>query len=344
MVAISMHNSAYYSFFIALLIGLASCGSKPQQPIISGGADAELLNLTDSTVQLSSKQSPYENLTGAKPIVDLAITVDSNGIFMQPYDFPEGYYMFKYDQREVEFFIQKGKKLSFDFNAKTPMAMPEFSGKLKYESRYLWTKFLTVADFEASLLNHMSTTPSNYLAALSHYKSKLDTALVVYITNHPTGSQLFMKQESLHNYYFMANYIALYQTHLAEQQFSDSTINAMAQAYEVNLNDTNAFNLDIYYQFIEQVAFNNGAVVSNTIALNNYLSWVDTTFTESAPHDYLVAQLPSHIVKWQPSADRAHALDTVLQTITNTAIVDQLIPTIIADTTPVIDSISTPTP
>lgn len=342
MVATFMHSSAFYSL-VCLVLVLVGCSSEPTTPIIKGGADAEILNLTDSTVYLRSSQNPYQKLTGIPPEVDLTIAVDSNGIFMQSYDFPEGYYTFEYDERSFDFFIQKDKKLSFDLNAKTPMVQPEFSGKLKYESRYLWTKFLTVADFEASLLNYMSTTPSNYLAALTHYKSKLDTALVTYITNHPTGSKQFMQQESLHNYYFMAKYITLYQSHLAEQNFNDSIIDSLEQQYHVNVNDTNAFNLNVYYDFIEMMAANQQKAPSDTANLSHYLQWMDTTFTQAVPHDYLLAQLSQSVSKWEPSAERIHALDTILYSLHNSDIRNNVSSIITADTTPQPDSTLTTT-
>ena len=99
---------------------------------------------------------------------------------------------------------------SLDFDATKPSVQPDFSGKLKYESRYLYDRYLAHAQFSAKQSTYYSYSELDFVTELNQVRGHLDTALVMYITNHPTGSTYFMEQESLSNLYFMAAFLEAY--------------------------------------------------------------------------------------------------------------------------------------
>lgn len=337
MVVTFMQNSAFYSLLLLVFIHVGCSSNDPDHPIKSY-IDAEILNLSDSTVHLYSAQNPFQKLIGVPPEIHLEIKVDSNGIFSHSHEFPDGYYTFQYDEHNFDLFVQKGHRLGVKCDAKTPFNPPSFSGPLKYEADYLWTKFLTVSHFEASLVKNISATPSNYAAKLIHFKHQLDSALITCIANHPNGSKKFIQQESLHNIYAMAKYILWHQSHLNKQNFRDSIIDSLAQQYPANINDSNAFDLGVYYDYIEMITESHYNAPKDTAELSNYLKWITSNFTRATPRDYLLAKLTQPVSKWKYTYDKSKALDTILQTITDENTRNILTHIITKDTTPQPDS------
>ena len=178
-------------FFLGILATvISSCGGDPEKKPVKNGVDAEILNLDDSTLLFYSVVSPLDEIRGKGPDFSLEIEVDSNGIFVRPLDLIEGYYYLEYDHVRSLYFIQNGKRLSLDFDAKKPSVKPDFSGKLKYESRYLYDRYLAHAQFMAKQNTYYAYSDTDFIAQVNGVRGKLDTALVMYVTNHPTGLSL----------------------------------------------------------------------------------------------------------------------------------------------------------
>ena len=305
----------YKLFFtgIASVLLLVSCGEQPTEKPISGGADAEILNLQDSTIRLYSDVLPLDYIKGKQPDVDASIDVDSNGIFIYPYVFPEGFYYLEWDGNRVKYFIQEGKRLSIDFDAKKPTNKPDFSGKLKYESRYLFDKHIVLAKFESNLPFHYSLSETEFLDVLNLLRSKLDKMLVLYITNRPIGSEYFMKQESLSNLFYMASIIEKYK--LKHEGSVSDTLTQITNG--LNLNDTNTIENTEFFNFLTARIWTLSGKPNTEKAIYNQLHLVDSVLVLDSYKNYVLFKTTREVAKWENSASRTAIIDTLLYTITD---------------------------
>ena len=322
-------------FLLAFVLVLSTgCQESEKVAPIKTGIDAEILNLTDSTVILYSVINPLDKIKGKESAFKIEIDVDSNGIFVKPLKFDAGYYFFEYDENKILYFIQKGKKLSMDFDATKPTIKPDYSGKLKYESRYLFDRYFTYANFVANEAKYFEYNESAFIETVELLRGKMDTMLVMYIANHPTGSTYFMQQESLTNLYFMASYLAAY-PHKRDQVVGDIQP-LSADYYEridgLNFNDTNAINNPEFYGFIQNYIWSKAGEPNNVTNVMAQLDMVDSIFTVSEYKDYLRFKTAKEVANWEPTIQRAEMLDTLQGLISDEEIKHFLIKNIQSDT------------
>lgn len=331
----------YKSILIGCVIALvlSSCGDSENKDIITGGADAEIQNLHDSTVHLFSYQSPLEEVKGHTPFFDEKITVDSNGIFIYPHVFPEGFYFFEYDGNKTKYFIQEGKKLSLDFDATKPTESPDFSGKMKYESRYLFEKHLAIANFTANESKYYALSENDFMEVVNQFRGRLDTVLVMYITNRPMGSNYFMQQESLSNLYLTATLIEDYQMkhsmYTNDSKFTASD-SFLLTTKKLSVNDTVAVANSDFYAFLEARVNRVTGSPENYKSVFNRITFIDSTFTVSDYKDYLFFTSTREVAKWKNTEDRTEILDSLISRVSDEDIKRFLIQNIQSDTaTPV---------
>ena len=300
--------------FAIVTIAIVSCrGEKKERPV-KNGIDAEILNLQDSTLYFYSLTTPLEEIKGKESTFHLEIETDSNGIFVRPLDLKEGYYFLEYDHFKSLYFIQKGKRLSLDFDVQKPSIEPEFSGKLKYESRYLYARYLAHAQFKAKESSYFDYSENEFVKEITQMRGRLDTALVMYITNHPTGSEYFMQQESLTNLYFMAAYLEAFPS---KRKFTENETPSLSTSYfdmlnTLNVNDTAAYNNPEFYTYIQNYVWARSGEPSSTGKVNQQIAFVDSVFTVQDYKDYLRYKAAKEVATWETSDDRKMALDTLI--------------------------------
>lgn len=322
-------------FFIGFItVFISSCGDKKKTGSVISGIDAEILNLTDSTVHLVSVVSPLDEIKGKSPQISIDIEVDSNGIFARPIEVTEGYYYFEYDQNRTLYFIQVGKKLSLDFDATKPIEKPEYSGKLKYESRYLFDRYLAHANFIANENKYFQYTEDEFVEVVELMRGKMDTMLVMYIANHPTGSQYFMQQESLTNLYFMASYLEAYPMQRNPENYENQPLSKdyYTNINTLNLNDTNAVNNPEFYAYIQNYVRNRAGIPNNKANVISQIELVNEKFTVSVYKDYLRFNTAREVAKWEDNDVRENVLDTLIYLISDNEIRQYLIQNIQSDT------------
>jgi hypothetical protein len=332
-----MRNLQLFNKLILLtfvLVLSAGCQENEKVVPVKTGIDAEILNLSDSTVTLYSVISPLDKIRGKESAFRIDIDVDSNGIFVQPLKFDAGYYFFEYDENKILYFIQKGKKLSLDFDATKPTIKPDYSGKLKYESRYLYDRYFTYANFMANEAKYFEYNESAFIETVELLRGKMDTMLVMYIANHPTGSPYFMQQESLTNLYFMASYLAAY-PHKRSRVVGD--VMPLSDGYYkmidgLNFNDTNALNNPEFYDFIQNYIWSKAGEPNSVANVMAQLEMVDSIFSVSEYKDYLRFKTAKEVAKWEPTSQRAQILDTLQSLISDEEIKHFLIKNIQSDT------------
>ena len=320
------YNILIASFLVS--ISLISCGDSEPEQRITGGVDAEVLNLQDSTIHIFSEVLPLDFIKGEKPNFEEYIEVDSNGIFMYPYVFQEGYYIFEFDKNKIKYFIQEGKRLSVDFNAKTPANKPEFSGKLKYESRYLFDKHLVLAKFESNLPFHLSLPESEFLDVLNLLRNKLDKMLVMYITNRPIGSEYFMKQESLSNFYYVASIIEKYK--IQHTGMVSDTVTQLTE--KLSMNDTNAIENPEFFSFLVARVWAEAGLPNSQNAVYNQLTVLDSLVSREEYRNYVLFKTTREVAKMDDSDARNELIDTLLYSVTDRKVKNYLIQNLVQDT------------
>lgn len=318
------------SFVAIVTFFLVSCSESKEKPV-KNGVDAEILNLEDSTVSFYSAVTPIQKLKGSPSSFHLDITVDSNGIFVRPLDLEDGYYYLEYDHNKNLYFIQHGKRLSLDFDATLPSQKPDYSGKLKYESRYLFDRVINQANFIANQNTYYAYDEKQFLETLGLLRGKMDTQLVMYIANHPTGSAYFMQQESLTNLYFMASQMEAYPLNRNDNSEALSS-NYFHFTDVLNLNDTNAINNYEFYTFIENYVWNRAGKPSSEENIHQQITLVDSLFTVSEYKDFLRYSAAKEVSSWDDNANRKNALDTLIGLINDVEIRDFLTKNIQKDT------------
>jgi hypothetical protein len=333
---ISVQSSRLYKyFFLAILAATTvSCSNETKKKPVKNGVDAEILNLQDSTVRLYSVLSPLDQIKGIESSFHLDIEVDSNGIFVRPLDLEEGYYILEHDHVRSLYFIQSGKRLSLDFDATKPSVQPNFSGQLKYESRYLYDRYLAHAQFSAKQSTYYSYSELDFVTELTQVRGHLDTALVMYIVNHPTGSTYFMEQESLTNLYFMAAYLEAYASKriATEGNTTELSISYFDVLNTLNVNDTKAVNNPEFYTFIQNHVWARSGAPVNTANVLHQITFVDSAFTVAYYQDYLRFQAAKEVTTWTGSEERTAMLDTLSGLIQDADIQSFLIQNIQNDT------------
>ena len=320
--------------FAVIALALVSCGEEKKERPVKNGIDAEILNLQDSTLYFYSLTNTLDQVKGKEPSFHLEIETDSNGIFVRPLDLEEGYYYLEYDHFKSLYFIQKGKRLSLDFDVQKPSVQPEFSGKLKYESRYLYTRYLEHAQFKAKEASYFDYAEKDFVKEVTQMRGRLDTALVVYITNHPTGSEYFMQQESLTNLYFMAAYLEAFPS---RRKAIEGELPALSAKYydllnTLNVNDTAARNNPEFFTYIQNYVWARSGEPSSTGKVNQQIAFVDSVFTVQDYKDYLRFKAAKEVATWETSEDRKMALDTLVGLVKNQEIQEFLVKNIQNDT------------
>jgi hypothetical protein len=316
-----------------LFLAVSCSSSSEEKKPVKNGVDAEIHNLQDSTLLFYSQISPIDQIKGKSSAFTKEIKVDSNGIFVEPLDLDEGYYFLEYDHNKSLYFIQKGKRLSLDFDAERPTDKPDYSGKLKYESRYLFDKQMAHANFIANESKYYTYNETEFLNAVNLLRGKMDTMLVMYIANHPTGSKHFMQQEALTNLYFMASYIESYPIQRA--YFEDQepvSIQFLQSTESLNLNDTNAINNPQFYNFISNYVRNRTGRIKTKEDVNRHILFVDSLFTVDAYKDYLRFHEAKTIAQDSTILDKYWMLDTLQNLISDSEIKQFLIKNIQNDT------------
>lgn len=328
-----MLNSLFSRVILAIFIlGITSCSSTPKEKPVKNGVDAEIHNLQDSTLLFYSLTSPIDVVKGKGPGFKKEITVDSNGIFVEPMDLQEGYYFLEYDHNKQLYFIQTGKRLSLDFDAQKPSEKPDFSGKLKYESRYLFDRHIAHAGFIANSSKYYSYNEDDFLEEVNQLRGKMDTMLVMYIANHPTGSKYFMQQEALTNLYFMASYLEAYPMMRTSTEVPISR-HFYQSTGSLNVNDTNALNNPQFYEFIKNYVQNRAGKIKTKADVYRHIRFTDSLFTVAQYKDYIrfyeakSIALDSTIV-----ADKDWMLDTLQSLISDAEIQQFLYKNIVNDT------------
>lgn len=322
-----------------LTIFLTACGGEKKEKPVKNGIDAEILNLQDSTLLFYSLVPPLDEIKGKGPNFYLEIETDSNGIFVRPLDLEEGYYFLEHDHVKNLYFIQKGKRLSLDFDAEKPTVKPDYSGKLKYESRYLYDRYLTQAQFTAKQNTYYSYSEEDFLKEINHVRGSLDTSLVMYIANHPTGSHIFMEQESLTNLYFNAAYLEAY----AVKRLKNNEIVApLSKGYyqeldKLNVNDERAMENPAFYSYIQNYVWARSGEPLHPSAVISQITFVDSVFTVSEYKDYLRFQTAKEVAQWDNTPERATMLDTLVVLIQDEEIKEYLIKNIQNDTAQIPD-------
>tara|TARA_R110002050_G_scaffold149463_1_gene276042 strand:- start:85108 stop:86136 length:1029 start_codon:yes stop_codon:yes gene_type:complete len=309
---------------------LISCGGNKEKPV-KNGVDAEILNLTDSTVSFYSALTPLEKIKGREPSFYLDIPVDSNGIFVRPLDLLEGYYYLEYDHNKNLYFVQHGKRLSLDFDATQPTEKPDYSGKLKYESRYLFDRALEQANFLANQNRYYAYDEKQFIESIELLRGKMDTQLVMYISNHPTGSPRFMQQESLTNLYFMASQIEAYPLYRNENS-QELSADYFHFTDVLNINDTNASSNPEFYDFIVNYVWNRAGVPTSETNIQQQITFVDSNFTVNEYKDYLRFTAAKEVTQWKNESQRKIALDTLIGLINDTEIRQFLVKNVEKDT------------
>lgn len=317
---------------IFILASLFSC-NRQDEPEVTGGADGELLNLQDSTVHLYSYVSPIEQIKGVNPEFSEEISVDSNGIFIYPHMFSEGYYYFEYDHNTLKYFIAEGKKLSIDLDATKPTSKPDYSGKMKYESRYLFDKHALIANYQANKEAYYSLSESQFLDVVNQLRGKLDTMLVMYITNRPIGSKYFMEQESLGNYYLVANEMVEYS--LSNPELVSDSFNLLID--QVKLVDERSMTNENYFAFLTSSTWRNSNFPSNKENAFSAINYIDTNLFGMEIQDFLRYQMVEEVVNWERDEDQKVVLDSLISLQQNDSIRRFTVSTIQLDTiTPIL--------
>ena len=314
----------------------SSCQNQKEEkkgPVISG-FDAEISNLMDSTISLTSFIPPLDKVKGKPAEFTISLKTDSNGIFATPIEVTEGYYIFEYDKNKTKYFVQVGKKLSLDFDATEPTKKPEYSGKLKYESRYLFDRHLAQSNFIANEKKYYQYTENEFIEVVELMRGKMDTLLVMYIANHPTGSTYFMQQESLTNLYFMASYLEAYPFKRAPSngEFEPISDRYLEKLNHLNLNDTNAIENPEFYQFIQNYVWNRAGTPTNKENILSQIEMVNTVFEVPEYQDYLRFQSAIEVAKWDNTQTRDTMLDTLIGLVNDEEIKQFLIQSIKSDT------------
>ena len=320
--------------FIAFTFSSCNKEEKKEGTKVSG-FDAEILNLSDSTISLSSYITPINKIKGKPADFVISIDVDSNGIFATPIHVTEGYYIFEYDRNKTKYFIQVGKKLSLDFDATKPYEKPDYSGKLKYESRYLFDRHLAQSNFRANENKYFEYTEKEFVEVVELMRGKMDTMLVMYIANHPTGSEYFMRQESLTNHYFMASYLEAYPV---KRWSENNDIEPISDSYytklnHLNLNDSNAFDNPEFFEYIQNYIWNRAGAPSNEANVIAQIKMVNEQFEIESYQDYLRFKSAKEVALWNDTESRAHMLDTLIGLINDQGIQRFLVQNITSDTT-----------
>ena len=320
---------------------LVSCGDKPTEDVITGGSDAEILNLKDSTVHLFSAVLPLDKIRGKKSHFDEFITIDSNGTYIHPHMFSEGYYFFEFDGFKVKYFIREGKILSMDIDASKPTKKPDFSNKMKYESRYLFDKHMVLVKFHSDAEGYYSLSEKEFLLVVNQLRGQLDKMLVQYITNRPGGSEYFMKQESLSNLYFMATLLEKYQTKhrelLNDQSFTVSnTFSNLTN--NLSWNDLNATENAEYFNFLESKAWSTAGYPNSIDNVYSQLDLIDSTITTEDYKDYLLFSTTREVAKWEKSNQRTEVIDSLIYRISDSEIKHFLVQNIQQDTISVVEN------
>lgn len=317
-----------------MVIAVTSCGDEPKEKPIKNGIDAEILNLQDSTLHFYSLTSPLDHIKGKEPRFYLNIQTDSNGIFVRPLDLEEGYYFLEYDHFKSLYFIQTGKRLSLDFDVQKPSVHPEFSGKLKYESRYLYSRYLQHAQFQAKETSYFGYSETDFVHEVTQLRRKMDTSLVMYIANHPTGSTFFMQQESLTNLYFMAAYLEAYA--VRRKAMGSELIPLSPNYYDLlntlNVNDTAARNNPEFFTYIQNYVWSRSGAPTDVQSVTHQITFVDSLFQVQNYKDFLRFQAAKEITTWQSSDDRTAMLDTLVGLIQDVEIQTYLVKNIQKDT------------
>jgi len=328
-----MLNSLFSRIILAvLIIGITSCSSSPKEKPVKNGVDAEIHNLQDSTLLFYSLMHPIDIIKGKGPTFSKEITVDSNGIFVEPMDLTEGYYFLEYDHNKQLYFIQNGKRLSLDFDAQKPSEKPDFSGKLKYESRYLFDRHMAHAGFIANESKYYTYNEDDYLEVVNQLRGKMDTMLVMYIANHPTGSQHFMQQEALTNLYFMASYLEAYPIMRTSNEIPISK-HFYTSTESLNLNDTNALSNPQFYEFIKNYVQNRAGQIKTKADVYRHIQFTDSLFTIDQYKDYIRFHEAKSIAQDSTIVDDKNwMLDTLQSLISDNEIQQFLYKNIVNDT------------
>lgn len=305
----------FKSLFLAAttLILVACTGNANKEKPVKNGVDAEILNLQDSTLYFYSEINPINKIKGKEASFKIQIDVDSNGIFVRPLNLEEGYYILEHDNIRSLYFIEKGKRLSLDFDAAKPTEQPDFSGALKYESRYLYDRFLAHAKFTSKQKAYFTYSEADFVNEVNQLRGKLDTALVTYITNHPTGSAYFMEQESLTNLYFSAAYLEAYpakrtiNTPLSETYY--------AKLNQLDINNQKAINNPAFYLYIQNYVWSRVGAPVNTQNVYQQINFVDTAISVPEYQDFLLFQSAKEVALWTNNENKSQMLDTLVTLI-----------------------------
>ncbi len=168
-------------------------------------------------------------------------------------------------------------------------------------------------------------------------RGRLDTALVMYITNHPTGSEYFMQQESLTNLYFMAAYLEAFPSRrqAVEGELPPLSSNYYDLLNTLNVNDTAAVNNPEFYKYIQNFVWARSGEPSSTGKVNQHISFVDSVFTVQDYKDYLRFKAAKEVTTWETSVDRKMALDTLVGLVQDQEIQKFLVKNIQNDTSSV---------
>lgn len=307
---------------------LFSCSQKKE--VEKGGIDGEILNTKTGRVALTRSMSPFEIASGKTP-EKLVFELDSMDVFFHQQDFDEGYYSFEADEITLPVYFVPGKKLSIDLDVRKPFEKPNYGGGMKYEARYLFDRKRELAKIQLQSKTAFSFPEKEYLSWVSEFRSALDSMLLMYVTNHPRGSKIFMEQEAISNYYLAATYMESYRRLHAlavDSMGFEPSAKFIKQLDEIEYPNEKALNNDQYVEYvmtrIHERTFSQKMTESKMYWIEQKLEEVENTLIDTITYNVALFHMAQEMMSMQPSSKRDLLYEHTRNLITNRAVRENL--------------------
>ncbi len=270
---------------------------------------------------LQPQLTPMQVAQGVQPWMD-TIKIDTNWLFYQVFDIPEGRYWLGYGNDVMPVYLTPGKTLNINIDAKNPVETLKFSAGTKKPSRYLRDKWYAKRGvIEKELYNG---TQQDFLQELDLARKSLDTILVKFITDKPTFSESFFKRESMSNFYYATAHKLKYPK--VRYQFSDSLQPLDSSYYdfisEFNFHDTNVFEEADYLVSIQLIMDRDLEEVyldplgSQTNMFEAKVNWIDSVL-KGEVKDYFLASATKNYIAYDFHYEPDSLIQKALSAITD---------------------------
>ena len=319
-----VYQSGY--LLIAIIVMLAC--KRENRPINKVELGGEVAQDHIGFLTIQPQLTPIEVAQGKVPWID-TISIDTNWLFYEVLDVPEGRYWLSYGNELMPVFLTPGKTLNINIDAKQPGQTLKFSAGTKKPSRYLRDKWYAKQEIDERKLYAYSE--GEFLSSLDTARKRLDTILVDFITDKPTFNQEFFKQESMSNYYFV---IAHRLSYANQRHYYSDTLSPLSTTYfdfieAFNFNDTNAFNVPDYIKSIqlimdrdiESVYLDPKATLASVFEAK--AKWIDSLLVDEMK-DYFLSSAAKNYIAFDFHAEPDSLIQFGLSTITDSLLVESV--------------------